>query len=291
MGAYDEALTQHHSLDPLRLWQSFIRFKDLPTLKLSFTESAVYSSQIEGSSVQVRDLEEVPSGQRDLEAEMCKGPPPSWWTAAENERRRVEDLREGYEFARGHALNEENLLHAHGMLSERIPGLREHEQGAYRRSGSVIRRGGTGDVIYRAAAPARIEEEMARFFEDIRALRKRHLTVRKSFYHAGLIHLVFEKIHPFADGNGRAGRLLEKWFLADRRGTKAWKVPTEEFYRKNLPHYYGGLQIGSTYSEMNHSRAGPFLMLPVAALAYGRSRAAHGLKPWQTNHLQMQADL
>ncbi|WP_220392957.1 Fic family protein [Chitinophaga lutea] len=35
-----------------------------------------------------------------------------------------------------------------------------------------------------------------------------------------MIHLVFVKIHPRADGNGRSARLLEKWFLAVKLGKR-----------------------------------------------------------------------
>jgi len=40
------------------------------------------------------------------------------------------------------------------------------------------------------------------------------LTDSELFF-AALIHLVFVKIHPFDDGNGRAARLLEKWFTGN----------------------------------------------------------------------------
>ncbi|MBL0098191.1 MAG: Fic family protein [Bacteroidetes bacterium] len=35
-----------------------------------------------------------------------------------------------------------------------------------------------------------------------------------------MIHLVFVKIHPLNDGNGRSARLIEKWFLAQKLGKK-----------------------------------------------------------------------
>jgi Fic family protein len=33
-----------------------------------------------------------------------------------------------------------------------------------------------------------------------------------------LIHLRLAQIHPFRDGNGRAARLIEKWFVAEKLG-------------------------------------------------------------------------
>jgi hypothetical protein len=38
-------------LDPLRLWQSFVHFKRLPTLGLAGAASAVFSARIEGHAV------------------------------------------------------------------------------------------------------------------------------------------------------------------------------------------------------------------------------------------------
>ena len=66
--------------------------------------------------------------------------------------------------------------------------------------------------IYTGAPVSIVVEETKKLFSDISILRKRELTNSEVFYFASMIHLVFVKIHPFADGNGRSARLLEKWF-------------------------------------------------------------------------------
>ena len=85
------------------------------------------------------------------------------------------------------------------------------------------------------------------------------------FYHAALIHLVFVHIHPFQDGNGRAARLLEKWFLAAHLGEKAWQIPSEQFYKENRPEYYRNIKIGENFYFLDYDQCVPFLtMLPRA---------------------------
>jgi Fic family protein len=80
-----------------------------------------------------------------------------------------------------------------------------------------------------------------------------------------MIHLLFEKIHPFMDGNGRAGRLLEKWFLAEQIGEIAWSFQTEKYYSANRSVYYQNIHIGFNYYALKMDRCLPFLlMLPEA---------------------------
>ena len=105
---------------------------------------------------------------------------------------------------------------------------------------------------------------MEKLYDDIEVLLKADLSFQESFYYASLVHLIFVKIHPWNDGNGRSGRLLEKWFLAQKLGHKAWFVQSEKNYYLNHQLYYKNLRVlGFEYDELNYSKAMPFLeMLP-----------------------------
>ena len=79
-------------------------------------------------------------------------------------------------------------------------------------------------IEYVAAGPEIVKKEMDKLFEDINLLIKNDLNPIEVFYYAALIHLVFVKIHPFQDRNGRIARLLEKWFLIEKIGQIATSV-------------------------------------------------------------------
>ena len=53
-----------------------------------------------------------------------------------------------------------------------------------------------------------VPEEMAELLEDISNVDNSNALVAAAYFHAK-----FENIHPFADGNGRTGRLLMNYFL------------------------------------------------------------------------------
>ena len=58
---------------------------------------------------------------------------------------------------------------------------------------------------------------------------------------SAILHYRFEAIHPFADGNGRAGRALAIWELY-RRGFDSHHIfSIDEFYWENRPAYYAAL--------------------------------------------------
>ena len=103
------------------------------------------------------------------------------------------------------------------------------------------------------------------FLKDVEILLKQDLSIELVFYYAATIHLYFEKIHPFNDGNGRAGRLLEKWFLSHFIKEKAWMIESEKYYFENRAVYYKNLSIGFDYENCDFHKALPFLlMLPKA---------------------------
>jgi Fic family protein len=58
---------------------------------------------------------------------------------------------------------------------------------------------------------------------------------------SAILHYQFADIHPFADGNGRAGRMLALWELY-RRGFDTHHIfSIDEFYWENRALYYAGL--------------------------------------------------
>ena len=111
-----------------------------------------------------------------------------------------------------------------------------------------------------------VVEETNKLFSDIEILVKREMTISEVFYFASMIHLVFVKIHPFADGNGRSARLLEKWFLAKKLGNKAWFIQSERLYQTRLKSYYKSVDIGTDYTTNNFDLSIPFLLLLPMAL-------------------------
>lgn len=59
---------------------------------------------------------------------------------------------------------------------------------------------------------------------------------------SAILHYQFEAIHPFADGNGRTGRLLALWELYRRGFDSNHIFSIDEFYWEDRPRYYAALQ-------------------------------------------------
>lgn len=70
---------------------------------------------------------------------------------------------------------------------------------------------------------------------------------RKSDLHpvlkSAILHYEIETIHPFADGNGRMGRLWQTLLLAKWNEIFAW-IPMESVMNQNRPEYYDALYYG-----------------------------------------------
>jgi Fic family protein len=167
----------------------------------------------------------------------------------------IEDLIAAYQFARENELTLDNALKAHEILTTSI--LLKKERGKIRKVKVGVR--SEGRLIYLAIEPEFIKQELEKLFSDISVLLKMKLT--EIFYFAAYIHLVFVNIHPFVDGNGRATRLIEKWFLAKMLGENAWCITSEKNYWDNRPVYYKNLQIGVNYYEVKYEKSIPFLLM------------------------------
>lgn len=178
--------------------------------------------------------------------------------------KKIDDLYNAYSFAMNHPLNEQNVATAHVLLSKHL--VYEPYQGNYRNQIMYITTG-LGKIEYVAAAPYIVESEMKLLFEDIEELLKTSLSFEDIFYYASLIHLVFAKIHPWMDGNGRSARLLEKWFLASKLDKKSWFIQSERNYYEQLSNYYQHLKnVGFEYEKLDYEKSLPFTKMLVGSL-------------------------
>lgn len=216
--------------------------------KLYLANSAVHSSNIEGNSVSFDTYLKASEFNLHLRTK---------------EIREIEELIAAYQFARENDLSPYAVLKAHEILTQSI--LVKSERGKIRTVRVGVRN--RGRLIYLAVEPEFIEQELEKLFDDISLLQKSKLTTTEIFYFAAFIHLIFVNIHPFVDGNGRATRLVEKWFLAKMLGENAWCITTEKNYWDNRPDYYRNLQLGVNYYEVKYEKSVPFLlMLPNSLL-------------------------
>lgn len=179
--------------------------------------------------------------------------------------RKIDDLYDAYLFAQNNHLSKENVREAHKRLSRHI--LASHQQGKIRTQNMYVITP-EGSIEYVAASPFEVEAEMEKLYHDIGILIRQSMTISEVFFYASMLHLVFAKIHPFNDGNGRSARLIEKWFLAQKLGQKSWYMQSEKLYYSKHNEYYKNIRaLGLEYPELDYSKALNFLlMLPQSIL-------------------------
>ncbi len=130
-----------------------------------------------------------------------------------------------------------------------------------------------GKIEYVAASPFAVKPELEKFYSDLDILMNRELSVQEAFFFASLLHLIFVKIHPFDDGNGRASRLIEKWFLAEKLGNKTWLIQSEKNYYLQHQKYYKNIRmLGLEYDTLDYSKALPFLLMLPQSLDIGMTK-------------------
>ena len=122
----------------------------------------------------------------------------------------------------------------------------------------------TGEIFYFATpeeTPAKMFDLLNWYSQKAKEENVNPILVAAEF------HYRFIRIHPFDDGNGRSARLLEKWFLKEFLGRKAFAVQLEKNYYKNLQNYYKNLKkIGIEYVDLDYNKSLDFLLMTVNSL-------------------------
>ena len=138
--------------------------------------------------------------------------------------KKIDDLYDAYTFAKGNLMCQQNIQKAHKLLSRHI--VAKRQQGKIRNQNMYVTNE-EGNIEYVAAILCEVEGEMQKFYYDVDLLIRKKMEISEVFYYAAMLHLVFVKIHPWNDGNGRSARLIEKWFLAQKLGDKSWFLQSE----------------------------------------------------------------
>ena len=228
--ALDIAAIQH----PLeRALLALGRLDSLPTLLPDYRvllysyirKEAELSSQIEGTQSSLSDLlmfeiEEAPGAPLEDVAEVSR-----YVSALEHG---LERLRGGFPLSNRLIREIHFTLLEHGRGSDKLPG-------EFRRSQNWI--GGTrpGNAYFVPPPPHAVLDCMA----DLE--RFLHRPDIPTIIKAGLAHVQFETIHPFLDGNGRAGRLLITFMLCNAGVLREPLLYLSLYFKERRQEYYARL--------------------------------------------------
>ena len=131
----------------------------------------------------------------------------------------------------------EDLLKAHGVM---MKGLM-NEAGEFRsRPVGVV--DGSGNVIHFGTLPQYVPGLIQELLDWTKATNI-HMLIKSCVF-----HYEFELIHPFADGNGRMGRLWHTLLLSKWNPLFAW-LPIESIIHDNQSEYYNAINVSNNNGE------------------------------------------
>lgn len=195
-----------------------------PMLRRENRIRSIHSSlAIEQNSLTVNQVSDIIEGKRVL------GPP--------QDIREVKNAYEAYELlTRLNPYSVKDLLKAHKVMM----GDLVKESGVFRSKGVGVYAG--ADLIHAGTPPQYVPDLMRELFAWLKE-SKLHPLIKSCIF-----HYEFEFIHPFADGNGRTGRLWHTLVLAKWKKFFLW-TPIETIIHEKQDNYYQALNAANTAGE------------------------------------------
>jgi len=191
--------------------------------RVSLLKSSLFSARIEGNPLTLADWETTSERQKKLEVSNI-----------------LAAIRFIGDNIRPHEdISAETILDLHKVV---MKGL-SPSSGVFRKEmGAIFNQAGI--AIYVCPPPSQISQLIEKLLEYINTSEEK-LPLLTAF----LSHLVFEKIHPFLDGNGRVGRLLIFAVLQSHNWQTSVFVPVEEYFDEHKDDYYYHLDTGLSKTQ------------------------------------------
>jgi Fic family protein len=194
---------------------------ELNIRRSSSLKSSLYSARIEGNSLTLDDLSERAT--KDIEK-----------TEIYNILKALNKIaaRKHDQISVGEIKNFHKIV-MRGLISDSV-------LGQFRKEASAIFNS-AGIAIYMPPPPSQLAQLMNNLVKFINGQEEQFVPIR-----AVLAHYVFEKIHPFLDGNGRVGRLFIQAILYTSGYGMKGLLPIEEYLDTHREGYYAVLDNKET---------------------------------------------
>lgn len=143
-------------------------------------------------------------------------------------------LRQGFEKVRA-----SGLIRLHDIIEIQAT-MERNNAGLRRLPGTDLKNQGTGEVVY---TPPQSHAEIEHLMDNlVHYLNDDECCDLDPLVKMALIHHQFESIHPFYDGNGRTGRILNVLYLVAQRLLDIPVLYLSRYIIRNKADYYGYLQ-------------------------------------------------
>ena len=218
--------------------QSILRLPLLPEVKqelklVSMIKGAAATTRIEGNTLSDEEAEKTARG---LELEPSK-------QYQQQELRNVMDAMnqlfdELANSPRRMLISPEFILRVHGLVGKDLGELFDAIPGRYRQDSRAVNR-------YRCPDYRDVPQLMSQLCDWLKSFGyvQGNQSLHSAIIQAIVAHVYLEWIHPFGDGNGRTGRLIEFYILCRAGVPDICSHVLANHYNNTRPEYYGHFDI------------------------------------------------